>query len=305
MAEMKPLKLLVPLLFVVALAAVTAARAGDGSSIVPISLVQRDFGGGRIYVPVRIATVMGKMRLDTGASTSRVTVAPWNRDLPVLGQSESTGAFGAVTRCDDVEARNIELPAEQGNNIGRAKYALTRCPAGDGDDLLGLDFFKGARFTLDFDRRQMIFFAAPPPEGRRTVFQTLGPNGRLLGIPVRIGAAASLALFDTGAEISAVDRHFVETHRRLFTPVKGKQRASEASGGALSSRLYKIRSLDLGEGHVVHDVHALAYDFGALREALGPRTSVVLGFDVLNRFNWELDLTQPARPSWVAWPRKP
>ncbi len=281
-----------------------AHGAGDPSTVT-MTLTQGEYGGGRIYLPVRFANVMGKMRLDTGASTSRITLAPWNQGLPVLGQSNSTGAFGRVTRCDDVEAQKVELVAGQGNSIGRAKYEVTRCAASDGDDLLGLDFFKGARFTLDFDRGEMVFFAGVRPDGRPAPFQSLGPDARLLGMPVKAGSATSLGLFDTGAELSAVDQQFVDRHRALFTPVRARPRASEASGGGVSSRLYKIKTLDLGDGRVLHGVFALAYDFGALRAALGPRTSFVLGYNVLSRFNWELDFTDPGRPSWVSRPRKP
>ncbi len=299
---MKALTHLVPLFLFVA----TAAYGGDGSSTVSMTLAQGEqHGGARIYVPVRFGSALGKMRLDTGASTSRITLAPWNKDMPVLGQSDSTGAFGRVTRCDDVEARNVELKAEQGNSIARSKYVVTRCPASDGEDLLGLDFFKGARFTLDFERDQMVFFPVTRAQGRVTPFQLLGPEKRLLGIPVKAGNAPVSGLFDTGAEVSAVDQQFVNLHKRLFAPVKGRQSASEASGGGISSRLYRIKTLDIGNGLVLHGVYALAYDFGALREALGPQTSFVLGANVLNRFNWELDLSQPTVATWVAWPRNP
>jgi hypothetical protein len=297
------LKRLAFLLFI--FAAPSLAHGAGSPSTVTMTLASGGYDGGRIYVPVRFGNVMGKMRLDTGASTSRITLAPWNKDLPVLGQSDSTGAFGRVTRCDDVEAKNVELAATQGNNVGRAGYEVTRCAASDGDDLLGLDFFKGARFTLDFDHSQMVFFSDTRPDWRPVPFQPLGPEKRLLGIPLRIGSATTLGLLDTGAEISAVDQQFIDRHKALFTPVKGKTRASEASGGGLVSRLYKIRTLDLGDGHVLHGVYALAYDFGALREAIGSRASVVLGYNVLSRFNWELDFTKPAQASWVARPRKP
>lgn len=300
---MKTLKRLALLLFVVALA--PAAHGADASSTVVMTLMPRDYDGGRIYVPVRFGNVLGTMRLDTGASSSRVTLAPWNKDLPVLRQSESTGASGKTMSCVDVEARNVEIKAQEGSNIGRAKYEVTRCAASDGDDLLGLDFFRAARFTLDFERHQMVFFAALRPDGRPSAFQLLGPEKRLLGISIRVGRASSLGLFDTGAEISAVDQQFVEKHKSLFTPVKAKPKAREAGGDEIRSHLYKVRTMDLGEGHVLHGVNVLAYDFGALRDALGRETSFVLGYNIISRFNWELDLTKPAQASWTARPKKP
>lgn len=274
-------------------------RAETAQSIVPMTLTPGAYGGGRIYVPVRIGDVMGPMRLDTGASTTRVKLAPWNKDFPVIAQSLSTGASGALTHCDDVAAANVALKASQGNDIARGKYELSRCATNDGDDLLGLDFFKGARFTLAFANREMTFFP-PPGAAALTPLRLLGAQKKLMGVATKIGDAAPLALIDTGAEISAVDLSFMLKHRRLFTLVSKKAKAGEAGGKSFVSRLIKIKEIDLGAGRVLHDVYALAYDFGPLRDALGPQTPIILGYNVISRFTWDFDFTKPEQPSWSA-----
>lgn len=76
------------------LLAAAGASAQNGRSVVTMTLTQADYGGGRIYLPMRFGNVMGTMRLDTGASTTRIALAPWNKDLPAVGQSYSTGASG-------------------------------------------------------------------------------------------------------------------------------------------------------------------------------------------------------------------
>jgi len=284
---------------VAALAATVAAvRAEPARSVVQMTLTQSDYGGGRIYLPVRIGNALGVMRLDTGASTTRVALAPWNRDLPVIAQSDSTGATGRTVRCDDVEAKNVELKAAQGAGIARAKYEVARCAANDGDDLLGLDFFRGARFSLDFNKREMVFFGDAP--ARATPFRLLGPDQKLVGVELKIGNVPALGLFDTGAEICAVDQQFVDRHKNLFALAKRKGKASEAGGAAFASKIYKIKALDLGDGRVLKGVYALAYDFGPLREALGPQAPFILGYNLIGRLNWTLDFTQPKAPTWDA-----
>lgn len=278
---------------------------GDNApSVAPLTLTQGAHDGGRIYLPVRFANVQGMMRLDTGASTSRVGLAPWNRDFPTLGQSGSTGVSGETARCEDVEARNVEIRATQGNGVARARYEVTRCPSHAGDDLLGLDFFKGARFSLDFGRREMVFFGKPLSDSPPMPFRLLGPDQRLVGVGLRLGNTSAVGLFDTGAELCAVDQRFVERHPRLFTPVKSHLKASEASGARISTRLYRIRQLDFGAGHSVKGVYALAYDFSPLRDALGPEAPVILGYNLLSKFDWDLDFTAKASPNWRATPRK-
>jgi hypothetical protein len=300
-----PMKLFryVALLLVAAFPGATCASGDDNRSTIPLTLTQSDYDGGRIYLPVRFGNVMGTMRLDTGASTTRIALAPWNKDLPSVAQSASTGASGKTMECEDVEAKNVELKASQGNNIARTKYEVTRCAASDGDDLLGLDFFKHARFTLDFQRHEMAFFGEAHATGRPKPFRLIGPDQRLVGIQVRAGNTTAVGLFDTGAEVSAVDQQFVDKHKNLFTPVKSKGKASEASGKQFPHKIYKIKELDLGEGLVLRGVYAIAYDFGVLREALGRQTPFILGYNLVSKFNWELDFASPASPTWDAKPK--
>lgn len=285
---------------VAALLGATRAIGGDNRSMIPMTLTQSDYGGGRIYLPIRIGNVMGAMRLDTGASTTRIALAPWNKDLPSVGQSASTGASGKTTACDDVEAKNVELKASQGNNIARAKYEITRCAANDGDDLLGLDFFKETRFTLDFERHEMVFFGEAHATGQPKPFRLIGPDQRLVGIALRTGNTTAVGLFDTGAEICAVDQQFVDKHKNLFTLVSGKGKASETGGKKFLRKIYKIKELDLGQGLVSRNVYAIAYDFGFLREALGRQTPFILGYNFVSKLFWELDFASPASPTWEA-----
>jgi hypothetical protein len=279
---------------------ITSASGENSRSVVPMTLVQSDYGGGRVYLSVQLGNALGKMRLDTGASTSRIMLASWNKDLPSLGESESTGASGRTTPCDDVEAENVALKASEGNDIARAKYVVTRCAASDGDDLLGLDFFKNARFTLDFEHHEMVFFGEPFATGRAKPFRLLSPDRRLVGIDLRAGKTAAVGLFDTGAEICAVDLRFVQRHKRSFSLVKSKGKASEVGGKRISSKIYKIKKLDLGDGRVLRDLYALAYDFGPLRKILGRDARFILGYNLVSKLYWELDFRTPNSPTWNA-----
>lgn len=287
-----------PLFLLSVLIGALPARAQE-RSIVPLNVIHGADGGGRVYVTMRFGNVTGPMRLDTAASTSRIERAPWNEKFPALGASVSTGASGAATSCEDVEATNVELKAAQGNNIGRATYRVTRCATSDGDDLLGLDFFKGARFSLDLQSKEMVFFPEGEESGFRP-FRRLWPDHRLLGLDVRLGKTEAVGLFDTGAEISAVDRRFLERRKALFVPVKKKAEVSDASGRKFGAKVYKAKEIDLGDGHVLKNVVVVSYDFGRLREALGGEAPLILGFDILSRFRWELDLRSPDVPRWKA-----
>ena len=285
-----------------ACAAVVGARAESPASIAPLIVTNGELGGGRFYASMRFGDVMGTMRLDTGASTSRITRAPWNEGLRPVGETMSTAATGETMRCDDVEAKNVFLKVSKGNAIGRAAYVVSRCPAGSGEDLLGLDFFRGARFRIDPKRRTLVFAGAQNPSGPAQPFRLLGPERRLVGIDAKIGDTPVVGLFDTGAEISAVDLKFARSHKNLFTPTKTTVHATDAGGGAWSPSVYRIKSIDIGDNHILHNVYVIAYDFGVLREALGPQTPLILGVNFIGKRQWELDMRDMSAPTWSVRP---
>lgn len=283
--------------FFLALLWSTSPWAEDASSTITLSLVRSDYDGGRIYLPVQFGNVMGSLRLDTGASTTRVGLAPWNKDLPRIAESFSTGASGNTTQCDDVEARLLALRATRGNNVARAKYVVARCAAGEGGDLLGLDFFKGTRLSLNFDSGELVVFPETPFDHDMRPFRLLGPGQRLVGIDVQVGKDKAVGLFDTGAEISAVDQRFLDRHKNLFAPASRKGSAVEASGRRFSPRLFKLKELVIGDAKL-KGIYFLAYDFGGLRDALGAQTPFIIGFNAIQKFNWRLDFK--SAPSWDA-----
>jgi len=279
------------------LLAALRAEAQNAPSTIPLTLEQSNWGGGRIFVTARFGTTQGPLRLDTGASTTRVMLAPWNRDWPLLGRSASTGSSGKTIACDDVEAQNVVLPAAQGNDVGRAKLLVTRCASGEGD-LLGLNFFKGTRFALDFGKRELIFF--PPAQTNAKPLRRLTPEQSLVGIDLHVGKEGAVGFLDTGAELCAVDRAYVARHMPQFRLVRRRIAAGGASGGNFLPDLYKIKSIDLGDGLILRDLYALVYDFGTLRAALGRQTPVILGYNLVSRLHWILDFTSPDAPTWSA-----
>lgn len=288
----------ITLLFVVMACASAPSRAEPSRSIVMMTETHGPYGGGRAYLPVSFGGFLGLLRFDTGASTTRITVAPWNKDLPAVGRSESVAVSGQVSLCDDVEARNVEIKASEGNNIGRARYVVTRCPSGD--ELLGLDFFRGTRLTLDFRLKEMIFFDLASSVNRPRPLQLLGPDRRLLGVPLRAGESSIFGLFDTGAELCAVDRQFVQRHKNLFTLVKHRQQADGAGGGAFAPDIYRLKKVDFGDGRVFQDIYVLVYDFGGIRSVLGAQTPMILGYNILRKLRWEFDFTVAGAPTWSA-----
>jgi len=279
---------------------------GASAATVPLRITDGDFDMGRMYVPIRVGNFKGVMRLDTGATSSRVLLADWNKDFTVVDQTQSMSASGKVVTCDAVEATNVALESQGSANIGRSKYTLRRCPNSDGEDLLGLDFFDGTFLTINFD--QGILEVGPKATG-----QMKGPVQRLpildsgqplAAVPLNPGGEDVLGMLDSGAELSAADTLFVEAHPEWFEYVTEAAQATDAGGNAWAPKIYRVKNLKVAGMFNLENTHLLVYDFGVLREALGPKTPFILGFNIMSQFNWAFDFTRGHSPTFSLEPRK-
>ena len=277
--------------------------AQESGSVVNLSIARSSYGGGRLYAPMLIGHFQGKMRVDTGASSSRVSLAPWNKDASIIGSSRSLGVSGKFARCDDVRLPSITMKASVGPDVGRVNYLVTRCASEQEDDLLGLDFFKGGYFVIDSKRHQIQFLSGPSTRTPQYFLKPLGSEKKLVAIDIKIGDLNREGLIDSGAQISAVDRRFVDAHPEFFVFVKSGAKASDASGKPLMSKIYKVKQLDLGDGRIVRGLYVLVYDFALLREEIGEQAPFILGFNLIDKFNWRFDLRANMPPRWEAMPR--
>jgi len=275
-------------------------RCQEPGATTSLSIASGSYGVGRIYAPVRFGGVTRQMRLDTGASTSHIKLAPWNKKLPSLGQRHTLTVTGNKSLCDKVRFHDVEIIGHENQKVRKENYQLLRCLTSNGDDLLGIDFFQGEYFTLNFKDKQINFINNLDQTHQSTPFRKITGADGLLGVDIRIGASTSVGLFDSGAEISAVDQRFVAQNKSSFVLVRATGMATEASGKQWPTKLYKIKSLDIGGGQVVRDIYAIVYDFGVLRDAFGHETSFILGYNFISKFNWTIDLRSSQDPRWTA-----
>ncbi len=234
----------------------TTQKVYTQESISSINIITHHslYGGGRIYAPVRIDNYKGFMRVDTGASTSRFHKSAWNKKFIITNTVHSISATAAVAKCEEVVVPNLSIVAQLGNSIGRINYLATRCLAGTGDDLLGLDFLKGSEFTLNLKENQIRFFEPLPNDRRSHPLRALDREKDLIGIELDIGGFSTYGLLDTGAEMTAVDSVYFIAHPELFEYVKSKISMRGANGKTITAKLCKIKSINLGDGFFIKNL---------------------------------------------------
>lgn len=280
-----------------------SARA---AAVILLDVVYEESGGGSMYVSVRAGAFKGSMQLDTGASTSRVAVSPWNQFLPSLGQSTSVSANGSESQCSEVHPESFALVARDGTLLARKNYTLNRCESASDSDLLGLDFFNRTLMRLNFDDQTLEVESKPQVlvEGHAPIHALVPTSTALLmGIPVRIADRNGFGMVDTGSELTAVDLTFIRNNSAAFEYIGQAGKATAADGTEWYPEIYTLKKLKLGDRHELENVKVIAYDFGSFIDDLGRDVHIILGFNVLSQFNWEFDLRDPKARTWLATPR--
>lgn len=247
--------------------------------------------GGRIYVPTQMAGFESLMRLDTGATTSRIRLASWNKNLPIVDHSESVSASGQTRSCDMVQSQGIALRTTNSGKVMRSNYVLSRCPDESSEDLFGLDFFIGTQVRFDFNARTIELNEPAPTATQFLPLKIITTGDPLLALPLKVDSNTSyFGMVDSGAEISAVDERYVHYHENQFEFIKDVAEASDAAGKSWTPKLYRMKELAIAGGKTLKDVLVIVYDFGYVRQALGTETPFILGYNVLSQFNWTFDL---------------
>ena len=112
----------------------------------------------------------------------------------------------------------------------------------------------------------------------------------LVTLEVLIGELPARALIDTGAQVSVIDRDFVQRHAIARYP-GAPMVAFGVGGGAQVAQGLRL-SLRLGDARV-HNLNAAVVNLGPLAGIGGLATPLVIGQDVLSRMVADIDF--PAR----------
>ena len=243
-------------------------------------------GSGIIEVDFKFDGTNQRMHLDTGANSSVLARADWNASYPAIGQSERQGASGKVYQCDAIQFGEVSL-----NSIQHRLFKTDRCA--QGSTLLGMDFWKGHVLTLDFYNEKILV------DQSATVNQ---PFRRLdhdyIGLPIALQERNYYGLFDTGAQLTSVDQQFVDQNPSLFASA-GPVNVKDSSGQKVSAaKLYKLKSIKIGSFEI-KDIYVIAFDFKAIGIDWGTDVPVILGFNIISKMNWVLDLKNDL---WSAQP---
>lgn len=239
---------------------------------------------GKFLVDCTIGVVGERCQLDTASgATIQLRSIPAFETLSVVGTRNTIGVAGVMTASKTVE---VESVAVGDLRVAKLKDAsLSSRPVAN--SVLGLPFFT-AQGVVTFDltawqlKREGPTLSGACPAPFHATY--------VLKVPAIISGKALNAAWDTGANITAVDAAFVHANGELFEFVRDLPQGTDATGGAVPVRLFKVKSIGLC-GREFTDVSVVTVDMSAAKMSAPDFPDLILGADLMAGHVWRFDFT--------------
>lgn len=233
------------------------------------------------FVPDVMIEVDGQEKiflLDTGAAMSCVVDDQQTQAYASVDTRESSGASGIVVSREVIQFERLRLGAVACTDVKMRR--------GGSRNFLGIDVLGTFIFQIDLQKMKLNILDSLPAASNATPIRRL--NAGHVTIPILIKGNQTSCLFDTGADMTVIDREFIVQNRQWFDLLRTED-GEDGNGHKIDSEIYSCANVEVG-GFKVTDVEMAAFDFGPhLRERM-EGTPIILGNNVISKATWTFDL---------------
>ena len=213
--------------------------------------------------------------LDSGSPTTQIADPDSLLSAFVVGEDTAEGLFGRAT-VERVVLPDLTVP---GLTAGRRTVARLRTGGAGARSLLGLDVLGAYALLLEGPAGTLLATAAGGLAADLPLER--GTRGHCYLPVVLPGGRVVRALWDTGADITVVDRELVASHPELFTAPRSAI-GTDASGTTLDTDVCRLSAYRIADA--LFAGHAVAV--ADLPEPM----QMVLGYPTLRQAVWSMDL---------------
>lgn len=264
-----------------------------GQSPFEIKIQNQMFGVGQVFVPCSFDGHGTNCLFDTGSSMEIAKNDSFFRNYPAVGQVCSTGASGQRTCSDVIDIKNLMVGSINWGAVkAQRRDDNQSCSGGAGSipSLVGEVFRKhlGQRVELNFGNSGagMRVDAAGGAGSNRF---TLALDNTFMMLDVGFGGGTPVqTLYDTGAGLTVMDQKWADQNPNGLQFLAETQ-IQDSSCAKIPAKIYQASGITVG-GRNAGNAFIVAIDLSPIQRALGEQVKGILGFNVITKYNWSVDL---------------
>ena len=260
----------------------SSVNAYDGAqfSNVDFDIIEGDLGSAQLRVSVIVDNENFDFQLDTGANKTSFAYSPLLNRYPAIGQAHTTSAAGIAVVDDKIRLSSFRI-----GDFEKKDFEVIRYKEGSPlKNRLGMDALPD-KLYFDFRSKKtnLKFYSPKSIEKNKLILY----SDSSFGVEANFSKETVQALWDTGAELSVIDKEFVSKNPNLFQHLQTITNGVDATGNAVKLNLYKFDGLQVG-GKTLRGT-IMSMDFKLIREKMGTEVKIILGTNLIRNNNWYFD----------------
>lgn len=233
-----------------------------------------------MYTKCGFETKYSECHFDTGMKQTEFNDKKFYKNKTLLKSTESKDAFGKISKCDEYMLSSFNLGSSKEKD-----FFVKRCEGNRlHEAVLGIDYFRGKKFELNFDTNTVAFNEQGLTEGEELLLLNEG----YIGIQSQTGDKKFIGLFDTGVGKTVIDRQLVVQNKDAFEIVEQSE-VKTPSGETYNVGIYKAKKFTLGN-KTYNNLIVQAIPFEALKNRFGNDVQAIIGNNIIMSDNWKFDL---------------
>ncbi|RYZ92443.1 MAG: hypothetical protein EOP06_04235 [Proteobacteria bacterium] len=249
---------------------------------VPIEIVEGELGSAQYRIHCEFDSHGDWIQIDTGSTYTALRFNNHTEAYTAFGSKTRLSASGKPRSSDMIEIAKFKV-----GSITKLKFPVVRYESGSLEAArLGMDWFDASSLTFDLAAQPPSLFSGPEASDGNILHNY---NGGTFGIDVTIGGNVVEALWDTGAELTVVDRDFIMSNGSFFEFEQKIENGQDAAGNSVEFDLYRVTNLEIGS--IKFSGKIMSMDFGMISEKVGQNIKVVLGTNFMRGYIWQFDFS--------------
>lgn len=219
--------------------------------------------------------------LDTGCSRTSLYYNDFSAKYASHGSREYSSAFGSAM------SEFIKVSEIGSGPIQHTDLMIARTGRGGNDkNLFGMDLLKDSILHLTPAQQELEILSALPLSSNSQALYL--DSGSIPFIEIEFGQKIAVAVWDTGAGVTIVDKKFFNQHLDLFDS-GGKTIGTDSSGYTFETEIFLMKPIKIG-GHLFPAHRVVPLDLNHLGPKTGRGMDFILGYSTLRHANWLMDI---------------